>query len=122
MGRKAEQLLEPEAIEWNRTVHFLKDSWGILSGKWKLPVIVALMKGPLRFMEIQRMIQDISPRVLSKELKDLEAGGFVLRTVHPSTPVVVEYNLLPFCDTLKPLINELLKWAVENKKTIQGML
>jgi DNA-binding HxlR family transcriptional regulator len=73
------------------------------------------MDGPLRFMEIKKKIEDISPKILSKELKDLEARGFIMRTVYCTTPVVVEYKLLPYSDTLKPVINELTKWVIDNK-------
>src|ERR1035438_5087429 len=69
------------------------DSLYVIGGKWKLRVIVALRHGKKRFNEIQRAVDGISARVLSSELKELELNGFVTRTVHTQTPVVVEYQI-----------------------------
>ncbi len=55
------------------------------NGNW--PIIIALRDGPKRFNELERLIVGITPKLLSKELRDLEANEFVTRTVYPTTPV-----------------------------------
>ncbi len=71
-------------------------------GKWRLRIILALADGHKRFNEIQRALTGISARVLSNELKELEINGFVVRKVYTDFPVVIEYELAPYSDTLSP--------------------
>src|SRR3954465_1802093 len=78
----------------------IDDALYVIGGKWKLRVIVALRQGNKRFNEIQRTITGISARVLSNELKELELNGFVKRVVIDQTPVVVEYQVTPYAQTL----------------------
>ncbi len=60
--------------------------------------------GKKRFNELQRLVKGISPRVLSNELKELEMNGFVKRIVHAQSPVLVEYELTAYSDTLKDVL------------------
>ena len=71
----------------------LNDTVQVLNGKWKLPIIGSLFFGKKRFKELEREIPGITPRMLSKELKDLEMNGIVTRTVYDTIPVTVEYEL-----------------------------
>ena len=68
----------------------VRDALDILNGKWKIPIIVALMFGSKRFKLLHRNIEGITAKMLSKELKDLELNQLVTRTVYDSTPVAVE--------------------------------
>src|SRR5258708_36496420 len=86
------------------------DSLYVIGGKWKLRVIVALREGNKRFNEIQRTVNGISARVLSNELKELELNGFVKRVVHTQTPVVVEYQITEYADTLNEVLLALSEW------------
>ncbi|WP_209437696.1 winged helix-turn-helix transcriptional regulator [Pedobacter petrophilus] len=63
----------------------------IFSGKWKMIIICALFQEDIRFTDIRRLIPAITPRMLSKELKDLEMDGIIKRTVIDSTPVLIKY-------------------------------
>jgi DNA-binding HxlR family transcriptional regulator len=92
-------------------MRFADDAIYVVGGKWKLRVIVALREGNKRFNEIQRAIDGISARVLSSELKELEMNGFLTRTVHTQTPVVVEYQITPYADTLKDVLSALSAWG-----------
>ncbi|TAE32886.1 MAG: transcriptional regulator [Cytophagales bacterium] len=65
----------------------------ILSGKWKFFILYALFKGTLRFKELERQVEGISPRMLVKELKELEQYGIITRTVYAEVPPRVEYTL-----------------------------
>ncbi|MBL7900699.1 MAG: helix-turn-helix transcriptional regulator [Bacteroidia bacterium] len=96
----------------------VKDALDVLSGKWKLQIILSLTFGKKRFKQIQREITGLTPKMLSKELKDLEINDLAIRKVYDTTPVIVEYELSPYGRTLKPLIGELHKWGTKHRKRI----
>lgn len=96
----------------------VKDALYVLNGKWKLPLIVSLQDGPMRFNEIQKALEDITPKILSKELKDLELNEFVIRKVFPTTPVTVTYELTPYSETLDSVINELRNWGLQHRERL----
>lgn len=96
----------------------VKDALDILSGKWKLQIILSLSFGKKRFKQIQREIPGLTPKMLSKELKELEINGLAERHVYDTLPVSVEYELTSYGETLKPLIAELHKWGTKHRKRI----
>jgi DNA-binding HxlR family transcriptional regulator len=96
----------------------VKDALDILSGKWKLQIILSLTFGKKRFKQIQREIPGLTPKMLSKELKELEVNELAERRVYDTSPVTVEYELTPYGRTLKPLIGELHKWGTKHRKRI----
>ena len=96
----------------------VRDALDILSGKWKLPIIISLTFGNKRFGQIGKNIPGITDKMLSKELRDLEANDLVKRTVHDSVPVVVEYSMTEYGKTLQKLIDELQAWGVKHRKRI----
>jgi DNA-binding HxlR family transcriptional regulator len=96
----------------------VKDALDILSGKWKLQIILSLTFGKKRFKQIQREIPGLTPKMLSKELKELEINELASRRVYDTLPVSVEYELTPYGRTLKPLIGELHKWGTKHRKRI----
>src|SRR5690349_5167971 len=89
----------------------IADALYAIGGKWKLRIIVALMDGNKRFNELQRLVDPISAKVLSTELKELEMNGFVNRTVFTGTPVVVEYELSEYAETLHEVLDALSNWG-----------
>ncbi|TDO24854.1 winged helix-turn-helix transcriptional regulator [Pedobacter duraquae] len=108
------------AKECSSRLGHISDSLYVIGGKWKLPVIVALREGSKRFNEIQRAVEGISARVLSSELKELELNGFVKRTVHTQTPVVVEYEITAYADTLNDVLNALSSWGAMHRNTLKN--
>ena len=88
-----------------------RDALEVIQGKWRIPIIVALTFGKKRFGEIQRDIVDISPKMLSQELKALEMNKIIIRTLYDSMPVTVEYSLTPLGLSMKKMLDELLKWT-----------
>lgn len=96
----------------------VKDALEVLNGKWKLPIIIALSFGNKRFSEMAREIPGITDRMLSKELRDLEMNELVKRTVYDTVPVVVEYSLTEYGDSLDSVINELRNWGAQHRKRI----
>lgn len=96
----------------------VKDALDILSGKWKLPIIISLSFGKKRFKQILREIPGITPKMLSKELKQLEMNELAERNVYDTVPVTVEYELSAYGRTLNPLIGELHQWGSKHRKRI----
>ncbi len=98
----------------------VRDALEILSGKWKLPIIIALSFGNKRFSEMAKEIPKITDKMLSKELRDLEANELVKRTVYDSVPVVVEYSMTEYGQSLEKVIMELRDWGIQHRKRIIG--
>lgn len=96
----------------------VKDALDILSGKWKLPIIIALTFDNKRFKEMHREIEGITPKMLSKELKELEVNQLVKRTVYDTLPVTVEYSLTTYGKSLHKVIEELRNWGLQHRKRL----
>ncbi len=95
----------------------IRDTLDIVGGKWKLVLISALRSGPMGFNELSREA-GISPRILSKELQELEINGLVSRTVCNTKPVTVEYALTPYSETLCEVLTAMEKWGNQHRKKI----
>ena len=102
-----------------QAIEAIRDTLYVLGGKWKLPIITSLVNSPLRFKELQKALDGITPKILSKELKDLELNSFVTRTVFATSPVTVEYALTDYALTLENVLTELHKWGVAHRKRIR---
>jgi len=100
------------------SLNAVKDALYVLNGKWKLPLIISLQEGPLRFNEIQKSLGEITPKILSKELKDLELNEFVVRKVFSTTPVTVTYELTPYSESLDKVIDELREWGLKHRERL----
>ena len=101
----------------------VRDALEIFSGKWKIPIIGALIYlQESGFKELQRMIGDITPKMLSKELKELEINHLVNRTVLDTRPVTVIYSITEYGKTCQSVIYELHEWGEQHRKRIkEGM-
>jgi DNA-binding HxlR family transcriptional regulator len=97
----------------------VRDALYVLGGKWKLPIVSALRGGPMRFNELQKALEDITPKILSKELKELELNEFVTRTVYATSPVTVEYTLTEYSRSLNKVVIELSNWGTQHKKRLK---
>lgn len=103
-----------------RNLAAVADALYVIGGKWKLRIIIALCEsGKKRFNELQRRIEGISAKVLSNELKELELNGFVKRNVYAETPVIVEYELTPYSDTLHEVLQALSNWGIRHRDKIR---
>lgn len=91
-----------------------------LGEKWSTLVISNLAEGRLRFSEIKKRIPDISQRMLTETLRNLERDGVLLRSVYPSIPPRVEYSLTPLGHSLVPLVMALVSWALEHRSEIRN--
>ena len=109
----------PSEAQCKATLNSVADALYVIGGKWKLRIIVALKDGTKRFNEMQRLIDGISAKVLSTELKDLELNGFIRRNVFTGTPVVVEYELTDYADTLGDVLQTLSEWGAMHKEKVR---
>lgn len=100
-------------------VRALQDTIYVVGGKWRLPIINSLCNGNKRFRDIERSIPGLSTRMLSRELKDMEANGLIKRTVYDDIPVVVEYTVTDYCRTFGDIILEMIKWGKAHRKYIR---
>lgn len=89
-----------------------------LAGKWSVLILTALAGKPFRFGELKREIGDISQRMLTQTLRDLQASGLVERTVFPTTPPSVEYRLSPMGQSFMVPLATLVDWAFTNMPAI----
>ena len=89
----------------------LRDVLDRVGDKWSVLVVVLLADGRLRFSELRRSVEGISQRMLTHTLRHLERDGLVERTVYPSVPVRVEYELTELGRTLIAPLTALAQWA-----------
>ncbi|MCF0070954.1 helix-turn-helix transcriptional regulator [Dyadobacter sp. CY261] len=98
----------------------VRDALDVISGKWKISILIAMSLGHKRFMELQNSIPNITPRMLSKELKELEMNLLVERKVYDSFPSIIEYERTNHARTLEPLIEELRRWGEYHRLVVTG--
>ncbi len=90
----------------------------LIGDKWTLYIIATLKDGPVRFNELRRRIDGISQRMLTINLRGLERDGLVKRTLFPTVPPRVEYELTDVGRTLLAPVMALVTWANSNQKNI----
>jgi DNA-binding HxlR family transcriptional regulator len=89
-----------------------------IGDKWSLMIIVQLSHGALRFGELKRLVEGISQRMLTLTLRNLERDGLVSRTVTPTVPPRVNYDLTDLGSTLLPSVSALAAWAEAHRPHI----
>ncbi|CAM3983179.1 transcriptional regulator, HxlR family [Pedobacter westerhofensis] len=109
----------PDKDECTGSLRNVLDALSVLNGKWKIALILSLVQSSKRFNEIQHELKGISPKVLAKELKDLELNDFVKRCVYPTTPVSIIYEATDYSRTLKSLIGELSAWGEQHREKVK---
>ena len=85
-----------------------------VTGKWSSLILLSLEDGPLRFSGVKRMVGDITQRVLTENLRNLEKDGYITRTVVPGPPVEVHYELTKLGQSLVEKFKPLVTWAADN--------
>ncbi|MFK0521716.1 winged helix-turn-helix transcriptional regulator [Paenibacillus illinoisensis] len=88
----------------------------VIGGKWKMVILYLLAEGQtVRFNDLKRQIGAITYKMLSSQLKELEADGLVNRKEYPQVPPKVEYSLTAKAESLLPIMEELCEWGVKNQ-------
>jgi DNA-binding HxlR family transcriptional regulator len=116
-GKKRAGKHDSEACKVARLA--IQDTLDVVGGKWKLVLISILRDGKKRFRELSREA-GITPRILSKELQELEMNGLVSRTVCNTKPVTVEYALTAYSETLGEVIVAMHRWGMAHRRRIFG--
>lgn len=101
-----------------KTIKPVRDALDVINGKWKLPIIISVGVGNERFTDIQESIPGLTPKVLAKELKELEQNQLIKRVVINDYPVKISYKLENYADTLSPIIYALKDWGLNHRKKL----
>lgn len=96
----------------------IRDILDRIGDKWSVLVIVELASGVKRFRELQRAIDGISQRMLTLTVRRLERDGLVTRTIYPTVPAQVTYELTERGNSLTMLVKQLTEWSLEHKDSI----
>ena len=100
----------------------IRDALDILGGKWKIPILLCLRNGSKRFKELQREVNGITAKILSKELKELEMNKIITRKEYGDCPVIVEYSTTNYCKSLKKIVEGLQEWGDHHRAIIFNRL
>ena len=101
-------------------IRAVRDAYNAIYGKWKLHIIASLFFGKKHFNKLESEIPKITPRMLSKELKDLEANGIIERTVCDAGLVKVEYELTESGRSLKKVMEVMAEWGLKHREITIG--
>lgn len=91
----------------------------LIGNKWKVLILRDLMTGTKRFGELKRSVGDVSQKVLTAQLRDMEENGLVLRKVYAEVPPRVEYSLTPLGESLSPILSAMKNWGENFKETLK---
>ena len=105
----------PEAFNPHASCRAEVETLALIGDKWTVMVVGALSKGPIRYSEFRRRVEGISQRMLTLTLKGLEQDGLVTRTMFPTIPPRVDYELTKLGRKLIVPLKALSKWARENR-------
>lgn len=117
MAKKIKPPTEKDCLAMMLSV---RDALDVISGKWKILILISVIYGNKRFREIERSIPKISSKVLAKELKDLEDHQLIKRTVYDDSPVLVEYTATDYSNSVSEVIIALYNWGKNHRMKIIG--
>lgn len=96
----------------------VESALAVIGGRWKGVVLYWLLDGKLRFGELRRHLLNCTPRVLTLQLRELEADGLIKRTVYAEVPPRVEYELTAFGRSLEPILLGLKDWGLKYQRRL----
>lgn len=97
----------------------VKTTLSLIGDKWKVLILRDLMPGTKRFEELKKSIGSVSQKVLTAQLRDMEANGLISRKVYAEVPPRVEYSLTNLGKSLKPILDAMKNWGEDYKKSLQ---
>ncbi len=92
----------------------------VIGGKWKGVILYHLLSETMRFNQLRRLMPEITPRMLTKQLRELERNHLISRKVYPQVPPKVEYSIAEYGKTLAPVIHALQAWGVQHLEKTSG--
>jgi DNA-binding HxlR family transcriptional regulator len=107
-----------ETVHLKNNLLSVRDTLDILGGKWKIPILLSLSCQRKRFSEIQKDLVNISPKILSKELKELEMNQIITKIDCDDSPYGVEYAVTVYCKSLEKIIEGLKEWGDHHRAII----
>jgi DNA-binding HxlR family transcriptional regulator len=87
----------------------------IIGGRWKVLILWQLFQGARRFSELFRALDGITQKMLTQQLRELEKDGIVHRQVYPQIPPKVEYSLTPLGESLRPVVDAMCEWGLQQR-------
>ncbi|WP_405045784.1 winged helix-turn-helix transcriptional regulator, partial [Pseudomonas aeruginosa] len=90
----------------------------VIGGKWKSLILFHLISGTRRFNELRRLMPEITQRMLTLQLRELETDRIINREIYREVPPKVEYSLAPLGETLIPLITAMREWGAAHEQTV----
>jgi DNA-binding HxlR family transcriptional regulator len=103
-----------------KNMRSIRDALDALEGRWKMLILFALSDGPKRFGQLSKEVGGISDKILSKELKNLEANKLLKREVHDTFPPTVTYSITPHGQSLEGVMDSLHYWGLAHRKEVMG--
>ena len=97
----------------------VKATLALIGGKWKGVILYHLLSDTIRFNELRRLMPGVTQRMLTKQLRELEADQLIVRKVYPEVPPRVEYSMADYGLTLAPIITALQKWGTEYLRKVK---
>jgi DNA-binding HxlR family transcriptional regulator len=91
----------------------IEEALGSIGGMWKVIIIRELLSGVKRYSQLHRALAGVTHKMLTQQLRELEADGVVKRTVYPVVPPKVEYELTPLGLKLRPILEAMNEWGTE---------
>ena len=98
---------------------YLRQTLSLVADKWVVAVLYILSQGTKRYGEIQKEVGDISQRMLTRTLRDLERNGLVHRQVYPVVPSMVEYSLTSLGKSLVEVVKNFCDWSMDNFQQVE---
>lgn len=95
----------------------IETTLSLINGKWKILIMKELLKGPVRYGELHQRIAHVSSKVLTQQLREMEADGLILRIVFAEVPPRVEYELTEMGSSMLTILKELRRWGLEKNTT-----
>jgi DNA-binding HxlR family transcriptional regulator len=94
----------------------VKTAIDVIGGKWKPIILYALKQASLRFGELRRQVPGSTHKVLTEQLRQLEADGIIERNTIPGSPPGTEYTLSSYGETLRPVLQALAEWGMRHRE------
>ncbi|MEL6645282.1 MAG: helix-turn-helix domain-containing protein [Pseudomonadota bacterium] len=107
-----------EPVKYDPNICPVRHVMAQVGDKWSILVLTGLKQDQMRFSELKRYIPDISQRMLTKTLRSLERDGLVLRTVTPTVPPRVDYELTDLGRSLVKMLEPVAQWSLDNREAV----
>jgi len=109
---------KPNALDQNCSARRTLD---LITDKWTVLLIYALADGTKRYNELSKMIEGVTPKMLTQTLRRMETSGIIYRTVYPVSPPKVEYTLTPLGETLIVPLTALCRWSEDHANEVETL-